>query len=115
MKGDWDRNARVAPRIGFVSAVTDAGAGVRIKVRLTPRASREEIGGVRDGALQVRVTAPPAENKANAALCKLLAKQLSVAKGRVSVVGGGKSRDKVVQVEGVGEGEVRAKLGLGPG
>lgn len=67
---------------------------------------------MRDGALVVRVTAPPAENRANQVLCKLLARRLGVAKGRVAVVGGGKSRDKVVEVEGMGPGEAREKLGV---
>ena len=94
-----------------MEAVTEVDGGVRIRVRLSPRASREEVGGLRDGALVVRVTAPPAENRANQALVKLLARRLGVAKGRVAVVTGGKSRDKVVEVQGVAPGDARAKLG----
>lgn len=90
--------------------VTEVDGGARLKVRLTPRASREEVGGIREGALLVRVTAPPAENKANQALCKLLARHFGVAKGRVSVVGGGKSRDKVVEIGGSAAEEIRKKL-----
>ena len=65
--------------------MTDA----HISVRLQPRASRDEITGLRDdGVLVVRVTAPPVDGRANDALCKLLAKRLDVAPSRVSVVRG---------------------------
>lgn len=96
-----------------MGAVSETAVGVRVKVRLTPRASRDEIAGLRDGgegALAVRVTAPPAENRANRALCKLIARELGIAKGRVVVVAGGKSRDKVVEIEGFDASAVREWL-----
>jgi uncharacterized protein (TIGR00251 family) len=80
-----------------------------IPVRVQPRASREEIVGMRNGVLVVRVTAPPVEGKANEALRRLLAKRLGVAAGRVEVVRGGTSRDKLVRVRGV---EAEAALAL---
>ena len=58
----------------------------------------------------VRVTAPPVEGKANAALVKLVAKRAGVARGRVSVVRGERSRDKVVRVQGVDEAQLRRAL-----
>ncbi len=84
-----------------------------VKVRLQPRASRDEIVGERDGALLVRLTAPPVEGRANEALCRLLARHLGVAPTRVSLLRGAKSRDKVVQVEGLSSAEVALGLGLG--
>jgi len=57
--------------------------------------------GMADGVLRARVSAPPVDGKANKALCRLIAKQVGVAPSRVSVVRGEKSRDKVVQVDGV--------------
>jgi uncharacterized protein (TIGR00251 family) len=87
-------------------------AGGTIRVRVQPRAAREEVVGERDGALVVRLTAPPAEGRANEALCRLLARRLGVAKTRVAVVRGGRSRDKVVRVEGVSATELARALGL---
>lgn len=89
----------------------------RISVRLSPRASRDEIAGFAPAAdgrgevLRVRVTAPPVDGRANAALTRLLAKRLGVARGRVAVVGGQSSRQKVVAVEGLTLAEVRERLG----
>jgi uncharacterized protein YggU (UPF0235/DUF167 family) len=60
----------------------------------------------------VRVTEPPLEGRANAALVKLIARRAGVAKGRVSIVRGARSRDKLVRVEGIGEAELRRALDL---
>jgi len=79
--------------------------GVRLTIRLTPRARAERIDGVRtsaDGtpALSVSVTAPPAENRANEALLLLLARALKVPRRDLSLIAGTKSRDKMVSVAG---------------
>jgi uncharacterized protein len=73
----------------------------RIAVRLKPRGHRDELIGVEDGVLQARVSAPPVDGRANAALCRLIAKAVGVAPSKVSVVRGEKSRDKLVEVDGV--------------
>lgn len=82
-----------------------------ISVRLQPRSSREEIVGLRDGVLVVRVSAPPVDGRANDALCRLVAKRAGVGPSRVSVVRGERSRDKVVRVEGI-DPPALAALGL---
>jgi uncharacterized protein (TIGR00251 family) len=79
-------------------------------VRLQPRARRDEIAGVREGRTVVRVTAPPVDGRANAALVKLIAKRAGVAKGRVSIVRGERSRDKLVRVEGLDDEQLRRLL-----
>jgi uncharacterized protein len=81
-----------------------------LAVRVQPRAARDEIVGERDGALVVRLTAPPVEGRANEALCRLLARRLGVAPGRVTVVGGARARTKRVRVEGLTDGEIAEKL-----
>jgi uncharacterized protein (TIGR00251 family) len=85
-----------------------------LKVRLQPRAKRNAITGERDGVLRVSVAAAPVEGQANAALCKLIAKRAGVARGRVCVVRGERSREKVVRVEGLTAEELRRALGLTP-
>lgn len=72
-----------------------------LQVRLQPRARRDEVVGERDGRILVRVTAPALEGRANEALCRLVAKRLGVAKSRVSIVRGERSRDKLLWIEGV--------------
>jgi uncharacterized protein (TIGR00251 family) len=73
----------------------------RIRVRLRPRGSRNELAGIRDGVLEAKVTAAPVGGRANRALCKLIAKRVGVAPSRVSVVRGERSREKLIRVEGM--------------
>ena len=79
-------------------------------MRLQPRARRAEVVGERAGAIVIRVTAPPVDGKANAALCVFVARAAGVPPSRVSVVRGTTSRDKVVRVEGADAAAVRAAL-----
>ncbi|MGZ6671962.1 MAG: DUF167 domain-containing protein [Solirubrobacteraceae bacterium] len=81
-----------------------------MRVRLTPRASREQIAPGPDGTYAVRVTAPPVDGRANDALCRLIADRAGVAASRVSVVRGAKAREKLVRVEGVGAAALRERL-----
>jgi uncharacterized protein (TIGR00251 family) len=80
---------------------------VRFGVRLQPRASRNAIEGVRDGALLVRVAAPPVDGEANEALVRLLAARLNVPKSAVRILSGERGRTKRVAVRGVSEEKVR--------
>ena len=88
-----------------------------IKVKIHPRASSNQVMGYRGEVLHLRVTAPPVEGRANAALVSLLASVLRVAKSRVRVVRGHGSRDKVVAVESLTVEEVRHRVSgsAGPG
>ena len=73
---------------------------MRVAVRLTPRARAGRIDGVAAGALKVSVTAPPAENQANEALLRLLAKKWRLPRRNLSLAAGAKSRNKVVHIAG---------------
>ena len=93
-----------------------AGSGLRIDARdgalrfavhVQPRASRSEISGLYDGALKVRLDAPPVHGRANAALIDLLADALGVSHRQVQVVKGEHSRRKLVEVVGVGAESIR--------
>jgi uncharacterized protein (TIGR00251 family) len=83
-----------------------------LRVRLQPRSRRTEVVGERAGAVVIRVTAPPVDGKANAALCELVARAAGVAPSAVRVLRGAGARDKVLRVEGVGEADLRRALGV---
>ncbi len=85
-------------------------AGVTLRVRVQPRASRDALSGEREGALVVRLTAPPVEGAANEALARFLGKALGVAPSAVRVVSGASGRTKVVSVGGGDAATVRERL-----
>ena len=90
--------------------LTDRGGDTLLRVRLQPRARRDEIVGERAGALLVRVTAPPAEGRANAALCRLVAKAAGISPSSAEVVKGRSRRDKLVRLAGIAAADAAARL-----
>ncbi len=78
-----------------------------IEVKVTPRASRDEIAGMRDGVLGVRVTAAPVDDAANRAVVKLIAKRAGVARSRVRIARGARGRRKRIEIEGAGPEELK--------
>jgi uncharacterized protein len=79
---------------------TERDGALVFAVRVVPRASQTAAAGEHDGALKVRVAAPPVEGAANAELTRFLAKRLGVSAGSVEVVGGHTSKTKVVRAAG---------------
>ena len=71
-----------------------SGNDLVVAVRVTPRAKRNEVGDVRNGLLQIRTTAAPADGKANAAATKLLADYIGVPRSKVKLLRGPASRNK---------------------
>jgi hypothetical protein len=85
-----------------------------LRVRIQPRAGRSQIVGWRaDGALSVRVAAPPVEGQANDALTALLAASLRLRQSAVTIAHGTRGRDKLVRVAGLSAAEIRRLLGWG--
>jgi uncharacterized protein len=89
-------------------AVTERAGGVTFEVRVQPRASRTGISGEYQGALKIRVTAPPVDDRANEALCRFLSECLNVPLSAVKILSGEKSRTKRVQVQGIAAAQINA-------
>jgi uncharacterized protein len=90
--------------------ISELDGAAHVAIRVTPRASRAGLGGVRGEVLVLRVSAPPAEGKANAAVRSLIAKACGVPAGRVVLVRGKSSREKVVRIEGMSAAEASRRL-----
>lgn len=89
----------------------DGKGGAALTVRVTPRARKSEISGFReDGTLKIRVTAPPVEGKANAAVIKVLASVLSVRKRNIEIVAGHKGLDKIISIMDMTAAEVERRI-----
>jgi uncharacterized protein len=83
---------------------------VSLRVRVQPRAERDALAGTRQGALLVRLTAPPVDGQANAALARVLARALGVPPSAVELRQGATGRDKLVRLHGIGLQVARQRL-----
>lgn len=83
---------------------------VVVRVHAQPGASRSGVSGRHGDALKVKVAAPPADGRANAALAEVLATLFGVRPGDVALVSGHASRSKRFRVAGVGAEQARATL-----
>jgi uncharacterized protein (TIGR00251 family) len=72
--------------------------GYLLSVRAQPGAKKTEIAGDYNGAVKIKLAAPPVDGKANEALCRFVAEALGVPKSAVSIKSGASSRDKVVVI-----------------
>lgn len=75
--------------------------GISFKVRLQPRASKNEIMGLQGDALKVRLTSPPVEGEANQACIEFFAGLFNKAKSAVVITAGHKSRNKTLEIQGI--------------
>jgi len=95
--------------------ITVQAEGVRLAVRLTPKAAKNHFGQViktaDDGKRQIKayVTTVPEDGKANKTLLKMLAKALHLPASKISVASGATNRNKQLLIEGDGQ-ELRVKL-----
>ena len=80
---------------------TESGGALTFAVRVAPRAARTQIAGEHDGALKVRVAAPPVEGAANEELVRFLARHFGVPARDVEIVAGHSSKTKRVRLRGV--------------
>ncbi|HYV23644.1 MAG TPA: DUF167 domain-containing protein [Pyrinomonadaceae bacterium] len=92
---------------------TETAQGITFTVRVVPRASRSEIAGEFDGALRVRLAAPPVDGAANRELIRVLAKELKVPQNAVEIVAGSASKRKTVRVGNVSDGARERLKSLG--
>ncbi|MCX7867615.1 MAG: DUF167 domain-containing protein [Limisphaera sp.] len=109
--GSPDKSSPTASRLPC--CVHGCARGTLLQVKLLPRAARNEIGELRGAHLVIRVTAPPVDEEANRALCRMLAETLQIPLRQVLLHRGHHARQKVVMICDLAPKEVAARLGLG--
>jgi uncharacterized protein YggU (UPF0235/DUF167 family) len=90
--------------------VTPRGYGAAFVVKVLSQGSRDELLGVREGELQVRITTPPAGGGANEALITYLAGLLQLPQGHIQIVAGQHGGEKLVALDGISPQEVTDRL-----
>ena len=83
----------------------------RLSIRVQAGASRSEIVGFEGDVLRLRVTTPPVEGQANEAVIELLARTLGMPMNALVLERGRRGRQKVIDVDGLSEAQVRERLG----
>ncbi len=81
--------------------ITAKNNGVSFAVRVQPRASRSDVAGELDGALKVRLAAPPVDGEANEELIRLMSRLFNVSRSQIVIRSGQTSRNKLIVVEGI--------------
>ncbi len=84
--------------------------GMCFDIHVNPHASRMEIAGLQDGALKVKVTAPPVEGAANDACLLLLSKKLRLKKSQLEITAGAKGRHKTILVSDIDKAKLEEKI-----
>lgn len=107
MTAETDGSGSPGPVPGPIRASGDA---VTITIKVQPRAGRNEVAGAEDGAVKIRLKAPPVDGEANAACIAFLAELLALPKSAVQIVAGMTSRQKVVRVRGLSVEAVQAAI-----
>lgn len=90
--------------------ITATATGLRLGLRVVPRAPRSAVEGVRAGRLLIRVTAPPVDSAANEAVVAVLASALDLPRRTIRIVAGASGRNKTVEIAGLTEAQLRARL-----
>jgi uncharacterized protein len=81
--------------------VRETHSGLEVQLHVLPRAKRSEIAGLHNGALKVRITAPPVDDAANRAIVEFISRLLDLPKSNVHILAGLKSREKTLQLKGI--------------
>jgi uncharacterized protein len=81
--------------------VRETSLGLEFQLHVLPRAKRSELAGLHNGALKMRVTAPPVDDAANRAIIEFFASLLDIPKSSIQILTGAKSRDKKIQIKGL--------------
>jgi len=95
-----------------VSYLTASSRGMVLTVHAVPRSSTTVLQGLHGDAVKIRLQAPPAEGKANAALVHFLSQSLGVPSRHIALISGASGRRKRVLISGLRESEIRKKLGV---
>ncbi|MDD2586445.1 MAG: DUF167 domain-containing protein [Syntrophomonadaceae bacterium] len=92
--------------------VKEQGNNIVLEVKVQPRSSRNQIVGEQEGALKVKLTAPPVDGEANQALINFLARLLGIPKRDIIILKGETSRHKYIELKNINYQSFLKKTGL---
>ena len=90
--------------------IKETADGVILQVHVVPRSAKSEVAGVHGDALKLRIAAPPVEGQANKECIRFLSDILGIRKKQVIIVGGSKSKNKTIAIEGIRKKDIEALI-----
>jgi uncharacterized protein len=81
--------------------IRETAAGLEVHLHVQPRARRSELCGIHNGALKIKVLAPPVDDAANRAIIEFFSSLLDISKSSIRITSGQKSRDKTLLIQGL--------------
>lgn len=85
-------------------------SGIRFSAVIQPRSSQNEISGIHNNSLKIRLTSPPVDGAANKTCIKFLAKWLGVSPSKIRIVAGLSNKNKTIEIDDIDESAFRNKL-----
>lgn len=92
--------------------VTEIDGGVRFEVKVQPRSSQNQIAGIVDEVMKIRLTSPPVDGKANQALIKLFTSVFAIPRKNITILRGETSTNKLIQIIGIDKKTLLQKAGM---
>jgi uncharacterized protein len=90
--------------------IKESSLGLEVPLHVQPRAKRNQIAGSYNGALKLKISAPPVEDAANKAIVEYFAQLLDLPKSRLHIVAGAKSRDKILRIDSISLGDFLSRI-----
>ena len=97
----------------LLPCLRSSAEGALLEIYVQPKSSKNELVGIHQGSLKIRLTAPPVEGEANKECVKFLAKLLGVPKSDIRIVQGHKSRQKTLSIRGLSPETIQTRLKIG--
>lgn len=92
--------------------ITETENGIRFEVKVQPKSSQNQITGIVEGVMKIRLTSPPVDGKANQALINMLSKIVDVPKKSITIIRGETSTNKLIQISGVDKETLLYRAGI---
>ena len=90
--------------------IRETPSGLDVPLHVQPRARRTELAGWHNGALKLKVQAPPVDDAANLAIVRFFSQLLAIPKARLAIASGSRSRDKILRIEGISRAQFLSQL-----
>ncbi|HLB59321.1 MAG TPA: DUF167 domain-containing protein [Bdellovibrionota bacterium] len=92
--------------------IREIPGGVRLQLYIQPRSSQNQIAGLMEGRVKIKLTSPPVEGEANKACIAFLSSLLRIPKSKISIIHGERGKRKTVEIMGASRREVANVLNV---